>query len=320
MPPSSKRLLSASDQSGSSSVDEGVVVPVPEPLPLPEPVAPPETPPEVTLPLVAVTGSGAAPFDDAFAFALSLLIDCAWMLAFDADLKLRPRFASALSLITSITNEPPPPALSPAAEASASRVLMMEFSALISIAPATLRNEFVILLPVSAIEHTPDTSSTSTGTTAVPPSAPAFAITVSSVSKFARTVKLSSSALSSAISRITPSAIVAMLSIPVTAIAMPAPTPMESPPSSSTAPPETAELDVTAPPVTPLGVLFLFVGVSSAASSSSSAPAASAIVAMRDLTTSAAISTSPPANTIEVPVTALSPPASTVAEFSAAST
>ena len=135
---------------------------------------------------------------------------------------LRISVASALSLSTAIPKAPPTPTPVPTASALASRMRVMLPSASTATSPATFNA--VLAVPRYALTYKPETLSPSTGTTDVPPDAPAPAFTCSLPVKSAFTETSESSVIPARLNT-TPSSIAAMQSMPVMPTAIPAPTP-----------------------------------------------------------------------------------------------
>ena len=189
-----------SDDPGSSS---------PELLPEPEPEEEPDF-----LPV--------APFALALEVALTLFFAVVFTLTFFA-LILRDSFDFVLSLNTEMVKEPPTPTLSPAAAAFAASCLKISLDAITSAVPEVINGVSPFPFPICARVSVPDTLSARTGVTEIPPAAPATASVVWVSVNFAQNV-ISGRALSPVVISV-PSSTSAMVSIPDTETAMPAPTP-----------------------------------------------------------------------------------------------
>ena len=163
--------------------------------------------------------------DDAAPLALALELELVRFLAVVVTLSpfvltLRESFAFVTSFSTEIANDPPTATLPPAAAASAVRVLVISLLAAILMSPAHVI--FFVPDPSFALVSVPVTRSESTGVTEIPPADPAAASTLC-VSEDVADISIPERSLVIVIGVL--SSISAMVSIPVTCTAIPAPTP-----------------------------------------------------------------------------------------------
>ena len=163
--------------------------------------------------------------DDAAPLALALEPELVRFLAVVVTLSpfvltLRESFAFVTSFRTDIENDPPTATLPPAAAASAVSVLLISLFAAILMSPAHVI--FFVPDPSFALVSVPVTNSDRTGVTEIPPADPAAASTFC-VSEEVAEISIPERSLVIVIG--VPSLISAMVSIPVTCTAIPAPTP-----------------------------------------------------------------------------------------------